>query len=112
MVQLRILSGKMAGDVHIVRRFPFRIGRATLEQAFAGTDQGGDMFGSDALAGCAARDAAEAFGAVYCGSVHGRAEAVQADQPDDDPGAGGNCGFAGAGCLDLKAPARHRPRRG
>ena len=28
MVQLRILSGKMAGDVHIVRRFPFHIGRA------------------------------------------------------------------------------------
>lgn len=28
MVQLRILSGKMAGDVHLVRRFPFHIGRA------------------------------------------------------------------------------------
>jgi pSer/pThr/pTyr-binding forkhead associated (FHA) protein len=27
MVQLRILSGKMAGDVKIVRRFPFYIGR-------------------------------------------------------------------------------------
>jgi pSer/pThr/pTyr-binding forkhead associated (FHA) protein len=28
MVQLRILSGKMAGDVQIVRRFPFCIGRS------------------------------------------------------------------------------------
>ncbi len=28
MVQLRILSGKMAGDVQIVRRFPFNIGRS------------------------------------------------------------------------------------
>ena len=28
MVQLRILSGKLAGDVHTVRRFPFHIGRA------------------------------------------------------------------------------------
>jgi pSer/pThr/pTyr-binding forkhead associated (FHA) protein len=28
MVQLRILSGKMAGDLQVVRRFPFRIGRA------------------------------------------------------------------------------------
>ena len=28
MVQIRILSGKTAGDVHVVRRFPFRIGRA------------------------------------------------------------------------------------
>lgn len=28
MIQLRILSGKMAGDQHVVRRFPFRIGRA------------------------------------------------------------------------------------
>lgn len=28
MVQLRILSGKMAGDVQVVRRFPFHIGRA------------------------------------------------------------------------------------
>lgn len=27
MVQLHILSGKMAGDVKIVRRFPFSIGR-------------------------------------------------------------------------------------
>jgi pSer/pThr/pTyr-binding forkhead associated (FHA) protein len=27
MVQLRILSGKMAGDVQVVRRFPFCIGR-------------------------------------------------------------------------------------
>lgn len=29
MIQLRILSGKMAGDTQIVRRFPFHIGRAT-----------------------------------------------------------------------------------
>ncbi|HEY4414768.1 MAG TPA: FHA domain-containing protein [Verrucomicrobiae bacterium] len=29
MVQLNILSGKMAGDVKIVRRFPFCIGRAS-----------------------------------------------------------------------------------
>jgi pSer/pThr/pTyr-binding forkhead associated (FHA) protein len=28
MVQLRILSGKMAGDVQIVRHFPFGIGRS------------------------------------------------------------------------------------
>jgi pSer/pThr/pTyr-binding forkhead associated (FHA) protein len=28
MVQLRILSGKMAGDLQVVRRFPFGIGRA------------------------------------------------------------------------------------
>jgi hypothetical protein len=28
MVQLRILSGKMAGDVQVVRRFPFCVGRA------------------------------------------------------------------------------------
>ena len=28
MVQLRILSGKMAGDVQVVRHFPFRIGRS------------------------------------------------------------------------------------
>ena len=28
MVQLRILSGQMAGDVQVVRRFPFCIGRA------------------------------------------------------------------------------------
>ena len=28
MIQLRILSGKMAGDSQVVRRFPFRIGRA------------------------------------------------------------------------------------
>ena len=28
MIQLRILSGKMAGDIQVVRRFPFRIGRA------------------------------------------------------------------------------------
>jgi pSer/pThr/pTyr-binding forkhead associated (FHA) protein len=28
MIQLRILSGKMAGDTQVVRRFPFRIGRA------------------------------------------------------------------------------------
>jgi len=28
MVQLHILSGKMAGDLPVVRRFPFRIGRA------------------------------------------------------------------------------------
>ena len=27
MVQLRILSGKMAGDFQVVRRFPFSIGR-------------------------------------------------------------------------------------
>jgi pSer/pThr/pTyr-binding forkhead associated (FHA) protein len=27
MIQLRILSGKMAGDIQVVRRFPFRIGR-------------------------------------------------------------------------------------
>jgi pSer/pThr/pTyr-binding forkhead associated (FHA) protein len=27
MVQLRILSGKMAGDTQVVRHFPFRIGR-------------------------------------------------------------------------------------
>jgi pSer/pThr/pTyr-binding forkhead associated (FHA) protein len=29
MVQLRILSGKMAGDLQVVRRFPFGVGRAT-----------------------------------------------------------------------------------
>jgi pSer/pThr/pTyr-binding forkhead associated (FHA) protein len=29
MVQLRILSGKMAGDIQVVRRFPFLIGRST-----------------------------------------------------------------------------------
>ena len=28
MIQLRILSGKMAGDIQVVRRFPFRIGRS------------------------------------------------------------------------------------
>jgi len=28
MVQLRILSGQMAGDVRVVRHFPFRIGRS------------------------------------------------------------------------------------
>lgn len=28
MIQLRILSGKMAGDTQVVRRFPFRIGRS------------------------------------------------------------------------------------
>ena len=28
MVQLRIISGTMAGDVQVVRRFPFRIGRS------------------------------------------------------------------------------------
>jgi pSer/pThr/pTyr-binding forkhead associated (FHA) protein len=28
MVQIRILSGKMAGDIQVVRRFPFHIGRA------------------------------------------------------------------------------------
>jgi pSer/pThr/pTyr-binding forkhead associated (FHA) protein len=28
MIQLRILSGKMAGEIMFVRRFPFRIGRA------------------------------------------------------------------------------------
>ena len=28
MIQLRILSGKMAGSLEAVRRFPFRIGRA------------------------------------------------------------------------------------
>jgi len=28
MVQLRILSGSMAGDIQVVRRFPFDIGRA------------------------------------------------------------------------------------
>ncbi len=27
MVQLKVLSGKMAGDSHIVRHFPFHIGR-------------------------------------------------------------------------------------
>src|SRR5579859_7052113 len=27
MIQLQILSGKMAGDSHIVRHFPFHIGR-------------------------------------------------------------------------------------
>jgi pSer/pThr/pTyr-binding forkhead associated (FHA) protein len=29
MVQLRILSGKMAGGVQVVRHFPFRIGRSS-----------------------------------------------------------------------------------
>lgn len=29
MIQLRILSGQTAGETQIVRRFPFRIGRAT-----------------------------------------------------------------------------------
>ena len=28
MIQLRILSGETAGDIQVVRRFPFRIGRA------------------------------------------------------------------------------------
>jgi pSer/pThr/pTyr-binding forkhead associated (FHA) protein len=28
MVQLRILSGKMAGDLQVIRRFPFFIGRS------------------------------------------------------------------------------------
>lgn len=28
MVQLRILSGKMAGELRVVRHFPFRIGRS------------------------------------------------------------------------------------
>jgi pSer/pThr/pTyr-binding forkhead associated (FHA) protein len=28
MIQLRILSGRMAGDTQVVRHFPFRIGRA------------------------------------------------------------------------------------
>jgi hypothetical protein len=28
MVQLRILSGKMAGDIQVIRRFPFFIGRS------------------------------------------------------------------------------------
>ena len=28
MIQLRILSGKMAGNLRVVRHFPFRIGRA------------------------------------------------------------------------------------
>lgn len=28
MIQLNILSGKMAGDVRVVRHFPFRVGRA------------------------------------------------------------------------------------
>jgi hypothetical protein len=28
MVQLRILSGPMAGDLRVVRRFPFHVGRA------------------------------------------------------------------------------------
>jgi pSer/pThr/pTyr-binding forkhead associated (FHA) protein len=28
MIQLRILSGQTAGDTQVVRRFPFRIGRA------------------------------------------------------------------------------------
>jgi pSer/pThr/pTyr-binding forkhead associated (FHA) protein len=28
MIQLRILSGRMAGDTSLVRHFPFRIGRA------------------------------------------------------------------------------------
>lgn len=28
MLQVRVLSGKMAGNLQVVRRFPFRIGRA------------------------------------------------------------------------------------
>jgi pSer/pThr/pTyr-binding forkhead associated (FHA) protein len=28
MIQLRILSGKMAGNIQVVRHFPYRIGRA------------------------------------------------------------------------------------
>ena len=28
MIQLRILSGQTAGDIQVVRRFPFRIGRS------------------------------------------------------------------------------------
>ena len=28
MIQLKIISGQAAGDNHVVRRFPFRIGRA------------------------------------------------------------------------------------
>ena len=31
MVQLRILSGEMAGDLQVVRHFPFRIGRAAAD---------------------------------------------------------------------------------
>jgi pSer/pThr/pTyr-binding forkhead associated (FHA) protein len=29
MIQLRILTGKMAGDIQVVRHFPFRIGRTS-----------------------------------------------------------------------------------
>jgi hypothetical protein len=29
MIQLKILSGKMAGNLQVIRRFPFRIGRAS-----------------------------------------------------------------------------------
>jgi pSer/pThr/pTyr-binding forkhead associated (FHA) protein len=39
MVQLRILSGQMAGDIQVVRRFPFGIGRAA-ENDLCLTDAG------------------------------------------------------------------------
>jgi pSer/pThr/pTyr-binding forkhead associated (FHA) protein len=39
MVQLRILSGQMAGDLQVVRRFPFAIGRAA-ENDLCLTDDG------------------------------------------------------------------------
>ena len=31
MIQLRILSGKMAGDIQVVRHFPFSIGRSAQD---------------------------------------------------------------------------------
>ena len=39
MVQLRILSGQMAGDIKVARRFPFAIGRAA-DNDLCLTDEG------------------------------------------------------------------------
>jgi pSer/pThr/pTyr-binding forkhead associated (FHA) protein len=38
MVQLRILSGQMAGDLQVIRRFPFCIGRAAENDLCLDTD--------------------------------------------------------------------------
>jgi pSer/pThr/pTyr-binding forkhead associated (FHA) protein len=38
MVQLRVLSGKMAGENILVRHFPFRIGRAAHNELCLGDD--------------------------------------------------------------------------
>ena len=50
MVQLRILSGQMAGDVQVVRRFPFHVGRAADNDLCL--DDGGHL-GSSLHAGIA-----------------------------------------------------------